>query len=239
MIGLSYRSIWHTRFSFLMHLGVAGCLAVGSMAATGQASPVTLEFEAEITDVSPGIPFSSGIDFALGDTVRGVFTYNPSDGDGTNPFSTIQSFGFVLDINGTKLATPSFEMSAFNNTAIFDFPPANVVDTLEIIGRNLAPFDSSQAGELDPTGSSIRIDFLGHDNTINQAEIPGVAEVFNQFDLRRALDVTLRSNSGAVVGFQAMGTEFSVIPEPSCLYLTLFGFAIAIAPYRFRQSLQV
>jgi hypothetical protein len=185
-----------------------------------RAVPVTFRFDATIGTVPPGIPFDAGIDFALGDIISGKFTFDPSDGDGSMSFRAVQPYNFLLNINGTLLFTPTFEIEATNNLFIISDCPTGVdclsgfVDELIVGGGGLAGVEDEPALGFEPSQSGFSILLDGMATVLGQASHPPTAEVWNDFDLRRQIAVFFEDGSGGAMAFVATIGEFMTIPEP-------------------------
>ena len=73
----------HRRGPFQLCQSAAYLLLVVTLLASNNlvnAAPVTLAFDAQIDAVPPGIPFDSGLDYQVGDIVKGRFTFDPQVG---------------------------------------------------------------------------------------------------------------------------------------------------------------
>ena len=200
-----------------------------------EAAPVTLRFDATIGTVSTGIPFDSGVQFSLGDTISGKFTFDPAEGDGGMSFHAVQPYDFFLNINYVSLFTPSFEIEAINNTVIISDCPAGVdclsgpVDELDLGGGGLSWVENAPPLNIDPSKSGFRMTLNGMANVLAQASHPSDADVWNDFDLRRQFDVDFEDGNGGAIGFVATLGEFVAIPEPSSLGLaSLLGAFILL-----------
>jgi hypothetical protein len=204
------------------------CWAVVNCA-TLYGAPITFRFDAMVTTVSPGNPFDAGVQFALGDTISGEFTFDPAEGDGSKSFSAIQPYDFILHINGVSLATPSFEIEAINDVLIIsDFPPSGVVDQLILGANGLSWAENTPILSFSPAHSGFAMSLDGAASILNQGSHPP-GHIWNSFDLRRRLNVFLRDGLGGAVGFQATVGSFTVIPEPSAVAICfLIGMVVSI-----------
>jgi len=223
----------------LAFVGVFAVLMFGTQAML-QAAPVTFAFDAEITTVSRGIPFDSGVDFAVGDTISGQFTLDPLEDcavfDGpVQPLgdlcATTQSSSFTVDINGAILRTPGFDLDVRNDTLILDSSLATDIDSIESRGGNLSPLDPISFPNIDPATSSFNMSLWAFAHRLSITSVPGSVETWNQFRLKRVISIHLRDGLGNVMGFQAAVGDFSVIPEPSTLCLVIL-ISLGIFPQR-------
>jgi hypothetical protein len=204
------------------------------------AEPVTFRFDAMITTVSPGIPFDAGVQFALGDTISGEFTFDPAEVDGGKSFSAIQPYEFILHINGVSLATPRFEIEAINNLFIISDCPAGVdclsgfVDELIVGGAGLAGVENEPALGFEPSQSGFCMLLAGTAIVLGLASHPPTADVWNDFDLRRQIAVFFEDGSGGTMAFGAAIGKFKTIPEPPSTGLGTIVAALMFLNCRWR-----
>jgi len=211
--------------------------------ATLVAAPVTFAFEAEITTVSRGIPFDSGVDIAVGDTISGQFTFDPLedcaefDGPG-QPLGglceTTQPFSFSVEIDGATFRTSDYELKVRDNAPIQDFPSATVIDVIDSGGK-LSPLDPLGFSNIDSTASSFKMSLRGRSDSFAAANVSASVEIWNQPSLTRTIGISLRDGVGHVVGFQAAVGRFFVIPEPSSFCL-LSLISLWVLPQRYFLS---
>jgi hypothetical protein len=193
---------------------------------------MTLHFDATIGTVAPGIPFDSGVQFALGDTISGEFTFEAAEGDGSQSFSATQLYTFSLDINGVRLAAPSFEIEGIDDVLVIsDFPPSGVLDQLILGANGLSPTENMQNSSIDPTNSGFAVRLYGPASILSQGAHP-LANVWNDFDLLRQINVFFRNGLGGAVAFQATVGDFSLVPEPSFCGLLPLIAATLLCRYR-------
>ncbi len=210
-------------------------LAIAGVCTTGaslHAAPLTFRFDAEIHTVFTGIPFDSGIDFATGDVIIGTFTFQPNQGNGSMHLATMQDYQFALDVNGVVISTPRYEIEAFDDSSVEDFPGASIIDEIELSGSGFSPVDGATDLNLDPAQSSFRMELWapgfpvpGEVEPFDGARIPGSLDVWNDFTLWREIIVSIRDGQGGAIGFQATVGPFAAVPEPSAqsVALLLFG----------------
>ncbi len=218
---------------FLAALSVAFLLGAQ---VTLQAAPMTFAFEAEISSVSLGIPFDSGIDFSVGDTISGQFTFEPFEEDCAVTSGPIQPLGctrlqsntFLVDVNGTEIESSSYEINVLNNGGVTGFP--QLTDLLQPRGGGLMSQSAAGSINIDSASSGFSMSLVGPTDSIEFASIPGSPLAWNQFNLERSLNITLRDGHGGAIGFQADVSQFFVIPEPSCLCLAILALATCTAP---------
>lgn len=220
---------------------VAVCLtmATGSCLAT----PVTFAFEAEITTVFLGIPFESGIDFSVGDTISGRFTFDPLeecavfDGPG-QPLGglceTTQPFSFSVEIDGATFRTSDYELKVRDHVAVIDSPFAGGADIIDSSGE-LSPLDPLAFPNIDSNTSSFNMSLWKYSDSLAVASVPASVEIWNRYGSTRTIDILLRDGLGHVVGFQAAIGRFSVIPEPSSFCL-LSLISLWVLPQRYFLS---
>jgi len=230
-------------------LRVCGAVAglVFGMSSTLEAAPVTFAFEAEVRSLSTGIPFDTGIDVAVGDTIAGSFTFTPDPGDGSDSLDATQSDDaatFVVD--GKTFATTTvgegIRFMVFNNATVLD-GPVTTLDTIRFGGV----FDQLPAGttmgiarggwtidigafpalEVNSDGFLVDADF-----PLPSAMLPSDIAAWNFMASRPGdifgpqLSISLRSNDGGAVGINARLGEFILVPEPSAI-----GLVFPIAGY--------
>lgn len=195
------------------------------------AAPVTLHFSATIETVPPGIPFDAGIHFALGDTISGDFTFEPTQGDGGQSYRAVQPYDFILNINGVSVFTPSFTIEAIDNVLVVsDCPPgvnclSGVFDELIVGGSFLAGVENQPALGIAADRSSFRMELYGLPHLLSQGSIPSDDEAWNAFQVETSLGVSFENGVGGVVGFQAKLSNFTTIPEPSCATVAVLASA--------------
>jgi len=220
---------------FLLRVcGMVAVLVFG-MSSTLEAAPVTFAFDAEISSVSLGIPFDSGIDFSVGDTISGQFTFQPFEencaiADGPfQPFGCTkpQLFSFSMEIDGINLSVNSYEIDTLNNTGVFDGAGPVVQDFLEPRGRGLSPAEASRPISIDPASSGFGMMLRGGASSINFASIPGSPDVWNQFNLERSLNIFVLDGNGGVIRIRAVVGQFSIVPEPTSLALAMTFISIS------------
>lgn len=202
-------------------LATVTCVSLVFVAARSSAAPITLQFEATVTTVATGFPFESGIHFAEGDVISGVFAFEPNGGTGGMNLNTIQPYTFSLQINGKILAVPNFEIRSSNDTPIEDVPSASTIDSLVLGASGLSP--QSPGINISPNFSGFRITLFGAANTFDSAKIPDDLSVWNSFDVWRDISVSVRDGSGGAIGFQATIGNFQVVPEPSAIVILTFS----------------
>jgi hypothetical protein len=219
----------------LPFLGIVASIFVAATNVV-HAAPVTLRFEAEIDRVS-GSDFDSGIEFVVGDVVSGQFTYDPNPGDGETPLTVPQPYHFSIAINGVELASPSYEITADDDDLVTDFEVGSIFDQLELVGAGLSAFDVTADIDIDPLQSTFGLDLWGASDfadILETAQIPSNVEIWNQFDTWRHFRVTLRNGEGGVSGFSATVGDFSQVPEPASVCLSLSA-AIGVFMLRCRM----
>ncbi len=224
--------------TFLL-LPLCGVSIVGNFGSSSAifAAPATLRFDATIGTIFPGIPFDSGIDFALGDIVSGHFTFEPAEGDGgVLMFATMQPYEFSLDIGGAKFSTHGFEIQSLNDTVITDFAPASSVDSLQVGAGGLSAADPTMFPNIDPTTSGLTLLLFGPTSSVSIPRYPEDPAVWNNFNLFRALTVAFGDGMGGVVGFQATVGQFATVPEPSAISISTLLVVIALFTHRYRVS---
>jgi hypothetical protein len=218
------------RMQFVICLGAAVITWAAAAIPNAYAAPLTLRFHATITTVAPGIPFESGINFAVGDTVSGQFAFEPAEDNSTNPFSSIQFEKFSLSVNGAQIVAPSYQMRSWNDNGITDFPPATVVDDLSLEGAELVSASGTPFPNINPSLSAFRMSLLGHSHLITRGIYPDSVATWNAFDLERQLTLVLRDGNGGAVSFQATIGDFILVPEPraSAYVLVLVCTALSL-----------
>ena len=207
-------------------------LALSLLATPVSGAPITFAFEAEIGIIFSGIPFDSGIDFEVGDVILGQFTFDPSEGDGTNPFTKEQTRDFSLNINGTVLTAPKYQIRSWNDNAITDFPPSSVVDDLFVSGASLSPENRLLIPAMNPAQSFFRMSLLGNSDLLPNARHPESVAIWNAFGFERQITVRLRDIKGGSVAFQATVGPFVAVPEPSTAGFIVSAF-LAVISFRF------
>jgi hypothetical protein len=203
-------------------------LLVTSLApfSAGFAAPLTLSFRAVITSVLAGESSDVGMDFDVGDPLLGRFTFEPAESvTGDILFTTFQMYPFALNINGVAAASSGFELSAFNDAGIDDFPPASIVDGLELA----AFFSHSSAPTINPSRSGMRMFLKSDVSVLSEKNYPSDADTWNAFHLERQLILRLQGFNGEFVGAQALIEDFAIVPEPItalhlCIVLIVPGF---------------
>lgn len=203
-------------------------MAIIGIVPTLHAAPITFTFEAEIDHVFSGIPFESGIDFEAGDVISGHLTFDPSEADGSNPFTEVQEYNFLLNINGTFLTTSNYQIRAWADNVIFDYPPTSVIDDIFVSGSGFSSNNSVLVPAIDPSQSFFRMSLYGYSDAFLSAHIPGNAEIWNVLGLGRQITVRLRNVNGGSVTLQATVSNFLEVPEQSSTRLTLFGMMICL-----------
>jgi hypothetical protein len=193
---------------------------------------VTFRFEAEIGTIFPGIPFDSGIDYAVGDVITGQFTFEPAYGLPESLLVVVQPYSAVLKISGFAFQTPNLlrdlTLESFDN-AFYEVDCStlctgfqNERDTLAV-GGSLAPVSSEFLPYISPLRSSFRISLHGDPSILDQALLPLDSATWNEFVIEQQINVSIRGHENGVMGFQATITQFTTIPEPSS---TLLGFGL-------------
>jgi hypothetical protein len=197
---------------------IAGVLILSSAcfaSARQPAAPISFHFDATIGTVYDAIPFDSGLNFALGDTISGEFSFDPVPGDGSMLFDSHQPHEFSFNINGAIFTSPNFEIEAVNNAPISDFDLASIVDILRVGAGGLLADVPTNYPNLDPQFSNFRMTLYGPFNSSTQASVPPEAADWNSFNLWRSIEVSFGDGKGHSVGFQAFVAPFSEIPEPT------------------------
>lgn len=208
----------------------AALMVFGVVVPAVQGEPVSLRFNAHIDRTPIGIPFDSGIDFAVGDVVKGQFTFNPAEGDGSNPLETIEPYEFSLDINGTIVKLPEYRLRSWNDSGITHFPLARQVDDLQLAGGGLVDQDGMPFPNIMPAISGYTLSLLGPDTIFSQARVPASVDEWNALAFERQIILSLRDGLGGTKGFQATVGEFSLVCEPSAVNLSLsLVLSIAVA----------
>jgi hypothetical protein len=195
-----------------------------------RAAPVTLRFEATINTVFPGIPFDSGVDFAVGELVSEEFTFDPSPGSAAEiSYSAAQPYIATLHIDGMAFRTPpsagDLELLSSNNSFVTDYPPASVIDSITL-GSSIGPQNADHLPNVSPATSSIRLSLRGDASILGAASHPAEVSIWNLFEFERQLMVGIRSQTSGVMGFQATVGQFAQVPEPPT---SLMGFALLAA----------
>lgn len=226
-----YRETGRKKGSQTIPWRLALCLVVGGCLMTNeamQAAPITLRFNATIQSLSTGIPFDSGIDFAVGDVVSGQFTFEPQLGDGNAVFESSHPYQFEFNINGSHFASPNYETEAVNNSLITDFPLVNRIDSIRLGADNLQAKNPAEFPNIDPLPSGFQMTLYGSDDVFAQASLPADVNTWNEFTLWRMVRVSFRDGNGNVVGFNAQLSPFVQVPEPSAIAIALVGLSAVI-----------
>jgi hypothetical protein len=203
-----------------------------------QAAPVTLAFEATINTVIPGIPFDSGLDYRVGDVVKGRFTFDPQIGTDNMYLLAPQPHELVLDIHGAVFATPGFQIESVNDSSISDFDLASVVDILNVGAGGLSPANSATFPNLDPHQSSFRLTLYGPQTiygpaiALQIASLPANVADWNTFTIWRQLSVAFGDGKGGAIGFQATVGPFTAVPEPASGELASLLVAFGLLKHR-------
>src|SRR4029078_13352196 len=109
-----------------------------------ESAPITLSFDATIHTVFPGIPFDSGVNFAVDDIIHGRFTFEPQTSPGDMYLLATQAYELAIDVNGTELTTQGFQLESVNNSPISEFTPVNEVDVLVLGAGELSPINPAE-----------------------------------------------------------------------------------------------
>lgn len=205
---------------------IAAVCVLGTTAAT-QAAPVTLAFEAEVTALSVGVPYDSGVVFSVGDIITGKLEYE-YDSSTAMTLTSFQPHVTTVMVNGTLLESLEHETQVVNDSPIADFPPASLIDSVRIFSGPLRVSHSDNQTVVDADSSGLRFTLFGTSSTLSSAAIPQTVEQWNSFSLRRQLSLSLRNGSGGVVGFGATVREFTVVPEPSSLVTALIASTLLV-----------
>jgi len=202
-----------------------------------EAAPVTLAFEAEVSSVSetPGVDFS--LDVNEGDRLTGIFTFEPEflpPPDNplvTQEFMVSQPFAALFEIDGNTFRTPvsteSLRLAAANNANIrvitvvdgSTHEETRVEDRVEIDGSLISQDSEAFPGLAAPSHFSMEL--WGNQSAFEAAGFSSDITVWNAFDLRRSLLISLVDNSGESLVIRAAIGEMSVVPEPASLTLLL------------------
>lgn len=216
-----------TRVSVVLLIGL---LTMG--AKHGYAEPVTFRYEAEIFSILNADTFDPGLSISVGDIISGRFTYAPDPGvDNILSITRQQTHKFTIEIDGTPLRSPSFELQAVNNTVVTHLPPTNTADVMSLVGFGFAPLAPGKLPTLDTASSSFSVSLLGPIETVPRPSFPTEVDVLNNFTYRRSLSIGLDGVglNGAGIGINAQIGMFVAVPEPSTAFLftsifSVFGF---------------
>lgn len=222
-------TLWGPTNCALLTISIVAGFCVSN--AVVEAQPVTYKFDAAITSVASGVPFDSGITFAVGDMISGRFTFEPNTGVGGMNLDTVQPYAFVLEVDGTNLFSPTFEIRAVNNGSLDDVPGVSEIDSLVVGAGGLSSMNPAVG--INPATSGFRMTLFGPATAFGGASIPGDIDVWNSFDIWRDISVTFRNANGGAVGFQATVGSFQLVPEPTTLfYISFITILFLIRPTR-------
>lgn len=217
--------IWNSRSATFAHHRWQTCyvilFTIGSFAnGILKAAPITLIFDAEITNVPTGSPFDLGINYQVGDIIQGRLVLEPGVG---NPINDVgvgadQDFAFDLIVNGTALNTVGYEIVAFNDSTNFDSENGQLLDGLTVSCREVSCVPNLVTL---PQGEPFRVRFdmqlVGNSSIWSVPEITGDTNVWNAFSVRRFMHVGFDNVGPGSMGFDAVVRQFTLVPEPSLL----------------------
>lgn len=208
------------------------------------ATPITLQFEAEIATIIDHNMIDLGIDLNVGDRVTGQFSFKPQQGGGpgTNFIEFEQPFSGNVEINGASLTTSGVLFTSFNDSLVlFDCGPGAVCrpsGTYDIIQAffGLGTVVTSNPS-VSPEHSTWRLRLEGYqsfftdsegifrtETAFEQPELPSDVSTWNALNTRRTLDIYLGNQSGQRVYVQAHVGDFQIVPEPSvCCMVFVLG----------------
>ena len=200
------------------------------------ATPVTFQFEAEVSDKAESIPFDSGLAVNIGDVISGSFTFQPEVAPGQQSLEAVQPFSSSLLIDGVSLiASPTAMLSlqSLNDNGIEDFQPAQSIDTIEVF-TTITPAIPQDLPNVDGERSFFRIRLLGNSSILDLPGLPAENSVWNSFEFVRSLTVDLRGKSGGSLIFSARIGRFTTVPEPKFGAYAFCVFAVIIVCRYFR-----
>ncbi len=219
----------------LAHLLIS--LALGTLSLPVTAAPVTFRFEATIDTVFDTIPFVSGIDVAVGDSISGMFSFEPEEANGNQSLEIVQPYVASIHVDGKNLVTPSsmqdLTLRSFNNRNIADFPPG-LLDTIEV-GGSLGPEDATVLPDVTPSSSSFRLSLFGDHSILDAASFPREPSVWNSFLFGRSILVGIRGESGKSLGINAVVREFALVPESETVSLAIAALVFSLS-CRFKKT---
>jgi hypothetical protein len=206
-------------------------LAFLAMQSSAIATPLTLLFDAEVRHISPGIPFDSGLNVQVGDTVSGMLQFHPK-ATGGSFLEVVEPFLAQIFVDGKTLTTPTsiadLTLRSRDNVGIVDYPPALVIDTI-VVGSTLGPANPEALPNVAPDQSSFRINLWGDPSILETPSLPADATVWNTFQFERSIGITVRDGLGGVVGFTATVGNIILVPEPSALQLAVGSIMAAVS----------
>jgi hypothetical protein len=195
---------------------VSLCLAALSADTILKAAPITLAFDAQVTSIvrSPLSDFDIPFPIAVGDTIRGRFSFEPS------PLGHLgtQETGLRIDVGDVVLESPTFEIK----TSLNQVPPGGPLEFSDFISVSCSLLATTGA-QCDPGSvpgaESVRwrtLMTLGGMSPLLEANIlPGDIGIWNAFTGRGlTLSFTPTEGDGSVRVATHVGL-FIVVPEPS------------------------
>jgi hypothetical protein len=194
-----------------------------------QAAPVTFAFDATVTTVFDGNPFNVPFDYNVGDTFRGMFTFEPTSGIGAgdNTIFAEQMLPLGFHIDGHSLTNPMYGIRVANDTAIDDseFPEPVDVIRLGCAEPECTPELLTLPG-YEPFRVRSRMEFVGFGPVLDTPQIPATLEVWNALTLQRTIILDFDNVGIGSMGLQATVGDLGVVPEPSSLVGGLVVVAI-------------
>jgi hypothetical protein len=197
------------------------------------ASPITLAFDSQITDVRYNSTFDLTLPFPLriDDTIEGQFTFDPSKVKMDLYSTAVEPFNLQFDIGG-KIAKSSQYEFGFSDNVLFSVSAED--SFFELDSNSFGPFDIVDLGcgsltlcaptfnDL-PGGDAFRLKVemqLIRDQSI--LPLFGVdldPAVWNTFQLQRLMRLTFDDSLGSTAILRCTVGAFHAIPEPSTIVL--------------------
>lgn len=191
--------------------------------------PITLAFEAEISEAAGAgwddLPFQ----LTQGDKVSGLLKIN------SQPES--ESSSLEIKIESFRLATKFIEVSVFDDTSFDDGPfDAQTIDVIQI-GCGVSPLANCQptpttVADSKPFIFRVQIELVGDATALDTNKLPHSDITLNSLQLQRSLLLAFDLDGpGSVVATATIG-KFKTIPEPSAATMAcIASLAIARLPF--------
>lgn len=216
---------------------VSSFLTVSSPPVEG--APVTLAFEAEITEVIKTNPIDMSIPFDVGNSISGKILFTPIAAS-PGPSGTAEDQVGVLTFEylGHVLTTDHFALRVVDNVDVdSSVSPLGSIDVIGVrCSSHIAP-TSCHPIEFEFEGVTYDVEFdvslIGDIDSLANGQEISTPLAWNALDVSREVTLVFRNEMGGYISVRANIGDFSSIPEPRLLAPWLACFVLAgVSVYR-------
>jgi hypothetical protein len=166
---------------------------------------------------SLGSPFDLPFEFQVGDTISGKFIFEPGAGVAVNDIAvgSDQSLPFEFNIDGTLVLTSGYRIVAFDDSVDYDSerPPYDGL-VLSCREASCAP-DVVTLPDSEPFKVRWEMRLTGSSSTWSTPQIFGEVNLWNALADERRIHVSFDNVGPGSVGFDALVSSMSEVPEPA------------------------